>query len=97
MLEPAAGRGHLSLELRRAGLEVASFDLHRYANPLVPDIEAGDIRRLTTLEPAMSLFVDPYREDGGIRNRAFSCRDHLSPRRKEEIQQRERAFGFSVF
>ena len=50
VLEPAAGRGHLSFELRRAGLEVASFDLHRYANPLVPDIEQGDIRRLTTLE-----------------------------------------------
>ena len=50
VLEPAAGRGHLSFELRRAGLEVASFDLHRYANPLVPDIETGDIRRLTTLE-----------------------------------------------
>ncbi len=44
-----AGRRHLSFELRRAGLEVASFDLHRYANPLVPDIETGDIRRLTTL------------------------------------------------
>jgi hypothetical protein len=50
VLEPAAGRGHLSLELSRAGFEVASFDLHRYANPLVPDIEQGDIRRLTTLE-----------------------------------------------
>ena len=50
VLEPAAGRGHLSFELRRAGLEVASFDLHRYANPLVPDVEKGDIRRLTTLE-----------------------------------------------
>ena len=50
VLEPAAGRGHLSFELRRAGLEVASFDLHRYANPLVPDIEKGDIRRLATLE-----------------------------------------------
>jgi hypothetical protein len=33
VLEPAAGRGHLSFELRRAGLEVASFDLRRYANP----------------------------------------------------------------
>jgi hypothetical protein len=50
VLEPAAGRGHLSLELRRAGLDVASFDLHRYANPLVHDIGTGDIRRLTTLE-----------------------------------------------
>jgi hypothetical protein len=35
---------------RRAVIEVASFDLHCYANPLVPDIEQGDIRRLTTLE-----------------------------------------------
>jgi hypothetical protein len=50
VLEPAAGRGHLSLELRRAGLDVTSFDLHRYANPLVHDIGTGDIRRLTTLE-----------------------------------------------
>ena len=44
VLEPAAGRGHLSLELRRAGLDVASFDLHRYADPLVHDIGTGDIR-----------------------------------------------------
>jgi hypothetical protein len=50
VLEPAAGRGHLSLELRRAGLEVVSFDLHRYADPLVHDVGIGDIRRLTTLE-----------------------------------------------
>ena len=50
MLEPAAGRGHLSLELRRAGLDVASFDLHRYSDPLVHDIGIGDIRGLTTLE-----------------------------------------------
>jgi hypothetical protein len=50
VLEPAAGRGHLSLELRRAGLEVASFDHRHYADPLVPDIEQGDIRRLTMLE-----------------------------------------------
>ena len=49
VLEPAAGRGHISLELRRAGLDVESFDLHRYENPLVPDIGIGDIRRLTTL------------------------------------------------
>jgi hypothetical protein len=50
VLEPAAGRGHLSLELRRAGLEVASFDLRRYANPLVPNIRQGDIFELKTLE-----------------------------------------------
>ena len=35
ILEPAAGRGHLSLELRRTGLEVVSFDLRRYANRLI--------------------------------------------------------------
>ena len=50
VLEPAAGRGHLSIELRRARFEVASFDRRRYADPLVPDIETGDIGRLTTLE-----------------------------------------------
>jgi hypothetical protein len=49
VLEPAAGRGHLSLELRRAGLDVVSFDTRRYADPLVADIEIGDIRALTTL------------------------------------------------
>ena len=48
VLEPAAGRGHLSLELRRAGLDVASFDLHRYADPLAHDIGIGDIRRLAS-------------------------------------------------
>ena len=50
ILEPAAGRGHLSLELRRAGLEVVSFDLRHYANPLIDDIGIGDIRELTTLK-----------------------------------------------
>jgi hypothetical protein len=43
VLEPAAGRGHVSFELRRAGLDVASFYLHRYADPLVDDIGIGDI------------------------------------------------------
>jgi hypothetical protein len=50
VLEPAAGRGHLSLELHRAGLEVVSFDLRRYESPLVANIEIGDIRTLMTLE-----------------------------------------------
>jgi hypothetical protein len=49
-LEPAAGRGHLSLALRRAGLDVTSFDCRRYADPLVPNIGIGDIRERTTLE-----------------------------------------------
>ena len=63
VLEPAAGRGHLSLELRRAGLDVASFDLHRYADPLVHDIGIGDIRELTTLEGFAWVVTNfPYRD-----------------------------------
>jgi hypothetical protein len=49
VLEPAAGRGHISLELKRAGLIVDSFDLRAYENPLVPDIRQGDIRKLESL------------------------------------------------
>jgi hypothetical protein len=63
VLEPAAGRGHLSLELRRAGLDVASFDLHRYADPLVDDIGIGDIRGLITLERFAWVVTNlPYRD-----------------------------------
>ena len=50
MLEPAAGRGHLSRELRCAGLDVTSFDCRRYADALVPEIGIGDIRALRTLD-----------------------------------------------
>ena len=50
ILEPAAGRGHMSLELRRAALDVVSFDIRRYADRLVDDIGVGDIRALTTLK-----------------------------------------------
>jgi hypothetical protein len=49
VLEPAAGRGHLSVELKRAGLIVESFDVRAYTNPLVPDIGPGDIRKLESL------------------------------------------------
>ena len=49
VLEPAAGQGHLSLELKRAGLDVTSFDIRRYEDPLVPDIGVGDIRQLESL------------------------------------------------
>ena len=49
VLEPAAGRGHISLELKRAGLIVESFDIRAYENPLVPDIGQGEIRRLESL------------------------------------------------
>jgi hypothetical protein len=47
--EPAAGRGHISHELKRAGLTVESFHIRAYENPLVPDIGQGDIRSLESL------------------------------------------------
>jgi hypothetical protein len=49
VLEPAAGRGHISVELKRAGLIVESFDIRAYENPFVPDIRLGDIRKLESL------------------------------------------------
>jgi hypothetical protein len=49
ILEPPAGRGHISLELRRAGLDVTSFDIRAYEDPLVDDITIGDIRKLDSL------------------------------------------------
>ena len=81
VLEPAAGRGHLSFELRRAGLEVASFDLNRYAHLLVPDIEKGDIRRLTTLEGFAWVVTNlPYEhiEELAAHLIGLGVRDHCS-------------------
>ena len=46
ILEPAAGRGHISLELRRAGFDVVSCDIRSYLDPLVDGIGIGDIREL---------------------------------------------------
>jgi hypothetical protein len=44
--------------------------------------------------PAM-IFCDPYREDGSKRDDPVrACRDHLSPKRAEEIQERERDRGW---
>jgi hypothetical protein len=39
ILEPCAGRGHLVVELRKRGLEVAARDLVAHEDPLVGDIE----------------------------------------------------------
>jgi len=39
--EPAAGKGHITKELKRNGHEVFSSDLYEYENPLVPDIATG--------------------------------------------------------
>ena len=48
------------------------------------------------------IFRDPYKEDGNIRKDAnnqvvfvHACRDHLSPRREKEIQERERERGWN--
>jgi hypothetical protein len=49
ILEPAAGRGHISLELRRAGFDVVSRDIRSYLAPLVDGIGIGDIRELESL------------------------------------------------
>jgi hypothetical protein len=49
VLEPCAGRGHLSLELRNRGLDVASRDLVAHPNPLVPDIEVRDVMTTESL------------------------------------------------
>ena len=63
ILEPAAGRGHISLELRRAGFDVVSFDLRRYADPLVHDIGIGDIRRLSRSKDSTWVVTNlPYRD-----------------------------------
>jgi hypothetical protein len=63
ILEPAAGRGHLSRELKRAGCEVVSFDIRPYADPLVDDIAIGDIRALDSLAGFDWVVTNlPYRE-----------------------------------
>ena len=36
--------------------------------------------------PPACIFIDPYRSDGG----RYACRDHLTPKREEEIRARER-------
>jgi hypothetical protein len=46
--------------------------------------------------PAM-IFCDPYREDGSARDDpVHACRDHLSPKREEEIQAREKDRGWAA-
>jgi hypothetical protein len=49
VLEPAAGVGHMVVELRRQGLDVIASDLHAYSDPLVPDIAIRDLRQTTSL------------------------------------------------
>jgi hypothetical protein len=63
VLEPAAGRGHLSRELKRAGLDVVSLDIRSYPDPLVDDITIGDIRAIRSLAGfAWTITNLPYRD-----------------------------------
>jgi hypothetical protein len=63
VLEPAAGRGHLSLELKRAGLGVVSLDIKIYERPLVDDIGIGDIRAIRSLTGFSWVITNlPYRD-----------------------------------
>jgi hypothetical protein len=47
-------------------------------------------------QPPAMIFCDPYREDGSKRDDdhyVHACRDHLSAKREEEIQEREKDLG----
>ena len=46
-------------------------------------------------KPATMIFCDPYWEDGSKRDDPVpACRDHLSPKREKEIQEREKDRGW---
>ena len=46
IIEPCAGRGHISAELMRNGFEVTSYDLNAYDNCLVPVHSPVDATKL---------------------------------------------------
>jgi hypothetical protein len=63
VLEPAAGVGHMVVELRRHGLKVVASDLYAYEDPLVPDIAVCDLRQIDSLRGFKWLVTNlPYRE-----------------------------------
>jgi hypothetical protein len=64
VLEPAAGLGHMVIELRRGhGLAVSASDLHAYPDPLIPDIEIRDLRSIDTLSGFNWAITNlPYRD-----------------------------------
>ena len=43
-------------------------------------------------QPPALIFVDPYAE-GGAR---YACREHVPPRKEEELQQHEQARGYKL-
>lgn len=46
------------------------------------------------VKPAQCIFVDPYRDDK--KSPPYRCRSHLSARREEELQARERELGYPI-
>jgi hypothetical protein len=67
ILEPAAGAGHMVVELRRHGLEVVASDLHAYQDPLVSDIAIRNLRSIDSLRGFKWLVTNlPYREQDAL-------------------------------
>jgi hypothetical protein len=64
VLEPAAGLGHMVIELRGGhGLAVTASDLHAYPDPLIPDIAIRDLRAIDMLSGFNWAITNlPYRD-----------------------------------
>ena len=49
------------------------------------------------VKPPASVFVDRYQASGALRaDPVYACRAHLSAKREEEIQTRERGLGWAL-
>jgi hypothetical protein len=67
ILEPAAGVGHMVIELRRHGLDVVASDLYAHEDPLIPDIAIRDLRKVDSLLGFKWAITNlPYREQDGF-------------------------------
>jgi hypothetical protein len=64
IVEPCAGRGNISVELKRCGYNVESFDLHEYDNPLCDIVTGQDVLSLDKPVGAQALVTNPpYHKD----------------------------------
>lgn len=60
IIEPCAGRGHISAELRRQGYNVKSFDLNDHDDKLVNDIISGqDVMQLPAQQGYDAFITNP--------------------------------------